>query len=268
MSFREGLEAFLILMLIFKFLEKTSNKHLNRSVIYGFILSVVFSLVFGFLLFFIGTQIKKIDYLGKLWESVASLVAVGLVTSFILWMIQHGNKIKKHIENKTAINLTRLGIFIISFVFVAREGVEIAIFSFAGQYQYYSIIFGIILSILVTLAIYYSLVKVSIGSLFKITLLYLIIQAGYLLGYGLHEGLSALKTLSYIDPNSFLFMKAFDFSNTILNHKEGVIGLPLNVLLGWYSKPEWIQFIAQYFFTIAFSFYWFNNSKNERLNKK
>ena len=268
MSFREGLEAFLIIVLIFKFLEKTDNKHLKRGVIYGFISGLVFSSITGFLLFFVGGQLKKMDEIGKLWESIASLIAVGLVTSFIVWMIKHGSEIKKYVEHKIAINLTKLGIFIVSFILITREGVEIAIFSFAGQYHYQSIIIGIIISLLLSLTIYFSLFKVRISLIFKITLLYLIIQAGYLLGYGLHEGLSVLKSFGYIASNNILLLKAFDLSKTILNHKEGLIGLPLNVLFGWYSKPEWIQFIIQYLFTIIFLYYWFIYATNSNLHKR
>lgn len=257
MSFREGLEAFLILTLILKFLEKTGNKHLNRSAIYGFISSVLFSLVIGFLLFKIGSLLKNMDAVGKLWESTASLIAVGLVSSFIIWMIKHGSELKQYIENKTSINLSKYGIYIVSFVLIAREGVEIAIFSFAGNYHFISIISGLIIALIITTGIYFSLVKINISFLFRITLFYLIIQAGYLLGYGLHEGLSALKELNILDANSILLVKLFDLSKTIFNHKEGFLGLPLNVLLGWYSKPEWIQFLLQYFFTIILLIYWF-----------
>jgi high-affinity iron transporter len=263
MSFREGLEAFLILILIFKFLEKSNNRHLNRSVIYGFISSVVFSLIIGFVLFLIGGQLKKMDEIGKLWESVASLAAVGLVTSFIIWMIRHGSEIQNMVENKAAVNLSKYGIYFVSFALVAREGVEIAIFSFAGKYSSSSIIIGISLSLLLSAAVYFSLFNVKISSIFKITLLYLIIQAGYLFGYGIHEGLSALKSIGYIGSDSVLLSKVFDFSGTVFNHKEGLAGLPLNVIAGWYSKPEWIQFLAQYLLTGSLLFYWFKKKSGK-----
>ena len=46
MSFREGFEAFLIIVLIFKFLEKTGNKNLKWGVISGLILSILLSFIF------------------------------------------------------------------------------------------------------------------------------------------------------------------------------------------------------------------------------
>jgi len=41
-----------------------------------------------------------------------------------------------------------------------------------------------------------------------------------------------------------------------LSHKNGSLGIPLHVLFGWYSKPEWIQFIVQYLFTFSMFGYW------------
>jgi len=49
---------------------------------------------------------------------------------------------------------------------------------------------------------------------------------------------------------------AFDLSKTIFNHKDGIIGLPLYVTIGWYSKPEWIQFLLQYGLTGFLFIYW------------
>jgi high-affinity iron transporter len=106
---------------------------------------------------------------------------------------------------------------------------------------------------------------VRVDLIFRITLAYLILQAGFLLGYSIHEGLSAMKGYTLLSKDSLILNKAFNLSNTIFNHKDGFLGLPLNVLLGWYSKPEWIQFIVQYTYTIGiFTFWFFNNRKQSK----
>lgn len=266
MSFREWLEAFLIVILIFKFLEKTSNKHLNKSVIWWFFTSVLFSIIFGYLLFLTWVYLERVSEAAKIWESVASLIAVGLVSTFIYWMIKHGDKLKNYVEEKTAANLTKIKIFIVAFILTAREGVEIAIFSFTGKYEVLSIFSGIFIALIVSLIIYHSLAKIKIATLFKITLIYLIIQSGYLLWYSIHEWLSALKSLNYIDWNNVLLIKVFNLSDTIFFHKEWIIWLPLNVLLWWYSKPEWIQFIIQYTYTIILLIYWYKHAKISKKN--
>lgn len=257
-AFREGLEAFLIIAIIFKFLDKTDNNNLRKHVWQGMSAGVLASLILGILLMWVSSFIGGTDATAKLWESAASLIAVVLITFFIIWMIKHGNQIKHHIENKAVMNLTKKGIFLIAFIMVAREGAEIAIFSFAGKYSILPVLVGLILSIGLVLLIYYSLVKIKLKTIFAITLAYLILQAGFLTGYSIHEGLSASKSLGIIDQTNPVFTKAFDLSETALYHKEGVIGLPFYVIFGWYSKPEWIQFIIQYSYTLLLFGYWYS----------
>ncbi len=257
MAFREGLEAFLIIVVLLKFLSKTKNNHLKKYVWRGTYLGVFVSLIVGFLLFGLSSYIGGLSITAKLWESIAGFIAVILITTFIIWMIKNGSKLKDHIEGKVAQKLSKNGVLLLTLIMVVREGVEIAIFSFAGKYSVGSIATGLLLSIILVLLINYSLVKVNLRTIFMISLAYLVLQAGYLFGYSIHEGLSAAKGLGWINENSFLFNKAFDLSGTVFNHKKGILGLPLNVLFGWYSKPEWIQLIVQYSYTIFLFVFWY-----------
>jgi len=84
------------------------------------------------------------------------------------------------------------------------------------------------------------------------------------LGYSVHEGLSAAKDLGIIASENAIFTKAFNLSETIFYHKEGLVGLPLYVTVGWYSKPEWIQFILQYILTFSLFGYWLQRNKKEK----
>lgn len=97
--------------------------------------------------------------------------------------------------------------------------------------------------------VYYSLLRVNLRTIFTITLAYLILQAGFLIGYAIHEGLSAFRDLGILDPANPIYTKAYNLSGSVMDHKTGAVGLPAFVLFGWYSKPEWIQFIAQYAYT-------------------
>lgn len=261
MAFREGLEAFLIIVILLKFLTKTNNNHLKKQVWNGTFTGVFVSLLLGLILMSISTYIGGLKTTAKLWESIGGFIAVILVTTFIIWMIKHSSKIKAVIENEASQNLTKKGVFLLALFMVAREGTEIAIFSFAGKYSAIPVVLGLILSIGLVLLINYSLVKVNLKTIFTITLAYLVLQAGYLFGYSIHEGLSAAKSLGWLHPENSIFIKAFNISGTVLNHKEGLFGLPLNVLLGWYSKPEWIQFILQYGYTLLLFVFWSKRKK-------
>ncbi len=256
MSFREGLEGFLIVTILLKFLDKTDNSSLKKQVWYGVFSGILTSIILGLLLMSISSYIGGLKTTAKLWESIAGLIAVALVTTFVIWMIQHGSKIKDHIENEASTHLTKNGVLLLTLFMVAREGTEIAIFSFAGKYTVSPIILGLTLSIILVFLINYSLVRVNLKTIFVITLAYLVLQAGYMFGYSIHEGLSAAKNLGWLQADNLVFSKAFDLSKTLLNHKNGLLGLPLNAFFGWYSKPEWIQFILQYSYTfLVFSFW-------------
>jgi high-affinity iron transporter len=256
MSFREGLEGFLIVTILLKFLDKTGNSHLKKQVWHGVYAGILTSIILGLILMGVSSYIGGLKTTAKLWESIGGLIAVMLVTTFVIWMIQHGSKIKDHIENEAAGHLTKSGVMLLTLFMIAREGTEIAIFSFAGKYSAMPIILGLTISIILVLLINYSLVRVNLKTIFMITLAYLVIQAGYLFGYSIHEGLSAAKSLGWLQAENAIFSKAFNLSKTIFNHKDGVIGLPLNVILGWYSKPEWIQLILQYSYTFLLFSYW------------
>ena len=264
MAFREGLEAFLIAVILLKFLDKTQNEHLKKNLWYGVFAGLGASFVFGVLLKILADSFDAMGTTAKLWESLASLIAVGLIITFIIWMINHGSEIKAHIEGEAALHLSPKGIFFLSALMIIREGAEIVLFQFAGAYSNIAVISGIVVSILLTIAIYYSLVKVELQTIFNVTLAYLVLQAGFLLGYGVHEGLEAAESLGMIAEGSPIFTKAFNLSDTIFYHKEGIIGLPLYVAIGWYSKPEWIQFILQYLLTFGLFGYWYKSKRDAK----
>lgn len=262
-AFREWLEAFLIIIVLLRFLKKTGNILLKKNIWAGVLLGVIISIAAGGILFWLGHFLSTIEGMGKIWESVMSLIAVGFIISFVLWMIHNSANIKKHIEHEANTHLSSWWILLMTTVFIAREGAEIAIFAYAGEYPWQWIAGGLISALLVTLCLYVFSIRAKLTTLLTITLLYLILQSGYLLGYSIHEWFSALKELNILESNNILFIKAFDVSKTIFNHREGLLWLPLNILFGWYSKPEWIQFIAQYLCTGMLLWVWMRSKYHQ-----
>jgi len=107
MSFREGLEAFLIIVILLKFLDKTNNNHLKKQVWSISYAGIFVSLVLGLLLMVISSYIVGLKTTAKLWESIGGFIAIILVTTFIIWMIKHSGKIKDIIENEASQNLKK-----------------------------------------------------------------------------------------------------------------------------------------------------------------
>lgn len=263
-GFREGLEAFLIVAIMIRYLKKTNRNESIKYVFQGLGLGIILSLIIGLGLYLLARSMNNIGPVAKLWESGASIFALILVTTFIIWMIKNGSNLNKEVEGKVAKTISNVGIVILTFAFVAREGVEIAIFTFAGNYSLLAISIGILISLVLTISIFFSLVKVNLKVIFNITLVYLILQAGFLLGYAFHEGLSAFKDLGLIESTNPIYTKLFDLSSTVLDHKTGALGIPLYVGIGWYSKPEIIQFLIQYLYTFTMFFYWLKHLKKSK----
>ena len=255
-GFREGLEAFLIVSIILRYLTKIKRIEFRKNVWAGAAAGILLSVLIGVGFMLLSSALNNAETFASLWESGASLVALILVTTFIIWMIRQGGDMSGMVKRRAAINLTAGGLFAVALVMVAREGAEMAILTFAGQYSFLSIILGALIALALTIAINLSLVKVNLKVIFNITLFYLILQAGFLLGYAVHEGLSAFKDLGYLSDGNAILTKAFNLSGTIMDHKTGVVGLPAYVLFGWYSRPEWIQFILQYVYTIGILGLW------------
>lgn len=255
-GFREGLEAFLVVAVALRFLDKTGKSAMKRSVWGGAAAGVALSVVVGLVLFALASFLGGTGRVAKIWESGASLVAVVLVSTFIVWMIKHGAELKGAVEQSVGSASRGLGIGAVVAAMVLREGVEIALFSYAGMYSVLSLGLGIVLALLLVILVFMSLIKADLATIFNITLAYLILQAGFLLGYGIHEGLSALKDAGIIAKGHPVFIKAFDVSATVFDHKAGLVGVPLYALVGWYSKPEWVQFVLQYLYTAGMFAYW------------
>lgn len=256
MSFRESLEAFLLIAIVLRYIQATHLGIHKNQVYYGVVAGLSLSIAIGLLLQQISTSATQTSIYAKFWESGSSLIALLIVSVFIVWMINHGSDMKQHIEGALNKTSTKLGLFALSLIIIAREGTEIALFSFAGKYELPTILLGSVAALAVTYAIFKSMIRVDISTLFKITLAYLILQAGFLWGYSIHEFLAALKSMEILDSSSIYLNKLFNFSSSIFSHKDGIIGIPLHILLGWYSKPEVVQFLAQYGFTIGMFVYW------------
>ena len=189
--FREVLEASLIIGILFTYLKKSGNekalKMLWSGVAAAIILSIVVSIVF---------QIIAGGFEGnssKIFEGVIMIIASIVLTTMIIWMAQNKN-ISEELKNKAKESLSsgfKYGIFILAFVAVFREGVEIILFLYAiaakdGVAVLPSII-GSVLGLAGGYAIFVQGVKIPLKKFFNITSVFLIFVAAGMLTYGVHE---------------------------------------------------------------------------------
>lgn len=268
-TFREALEAALIVTIMVTYLRKIGKQELNKYSYLGAGSAIVVSLLVG-----VGLQTLYGglgDTAGQLFEGVASLTAVVVLTSMIFWMTKHSKGIKGELEGKIEQAVTQgelYGIAALSFIAVAREGLETVLFLSATFIQdQVGTIIGAVIGALIVLGLSVLLmrgtVNLEISKFFKVTSILLLIFGAGLAGYGVHELIEAGEG-SGIDIG-VLGEKPFDINPPVnpdgtypLLHEKGVIGSVLKALVGYDGNPEWLRIIVYLGYWIVIGTYLYN----------
>ncbi|MBI4173099.1 MAG: FTR1 family protein [Candidatus Aenigmarchaeota archaeon] len=250
-TFREALEAALIIANIIAYLTKIGRKDLNRYVWIGSGLAVAASVLAGAALLFTYTSLEGVAE--QLFEGTAALLATVVLTSMIFWMGKNANRIKGELEQKVDVSISTMhlvGIASIAFIAVFREGIETVLFltalfgiDFAGTAA------GMAAGLALVAALGYLLikgtVKLPLRQFFKYTSVLLIVFAAGLFGYGVHEYIEALEgsgtELGILAEPAFNLNPA-DASGPL--HEKGAVGSILKALVGYDGNPELLRVLA------------------------
>ena len=259
---RETLEASLVVGIVLAYLNKTNNQNYRKTVYYGIIFGIIISLLTAF--FF---TIFAGDFEGKaeqIFEGTTMLIGAFLLTTMILWMMQQRH-IAKEIEGKVEKHLmaqplfSHIGIFLLIFTAIIREGVETVIFlnaiNYASGINFIGGTLGIILAIFVGYLFFVSTKKINLKKLFNISSILLILFAAGLIAHSIHEFEGAGVVNGLISP-------LFDI-NHILNEK-GLIGGFLKGLFGYNGNPSLLEVIG-YVSYLGIIFYLYKRIESSRV---
>lgn len=247
-TFREALEASLIVGIIAAYLDKTGRAPLKKYLWLGSGAALLLSVVLGmFLAAFYGGLSGPAE---KLFEGTASITATAVLTYMIFWMAKHSHRIKEELQNKVDIAITRgdmLGIATLSFVVIIREGIETVLFLVAlATIDATATMLGLVLGIASVLVLTYLMFKgmyhLNIRKFFQYTSIILLVFAAGLLGYGIHEYIEAAE--AYGIEAGFLGSQAFNINPADVSHplhEKGTIGSILKTLFGYDGNPEWLR---------------------------
>ena len=250
---REGLEASLVIGILVAYIVRTGRRDLLGAVWTGVGVAAAVSLAVGTALTLgpRGLSFTAQETIG----GVLSIVAVGLITWMIFWMAKTARFLKRHLEDglEKAISLGKGAIIAMALVAVGREGLETALFLWAGIQAAGSTsapITGAVLGLATAVAlgylIYRGAVRINLRVFFQWTGLFLIVVAAGVLAYGVHDlqeagVLPGSETLAFdvtatIQPGSFvgtLLKGIFNFSpaSTILEVTAWVLYLVPTVWL-------------------------------------
>jgi high-affinity iron transporter len=190
-TFREGLEAFLIIAISLAFLRKSGSRHLVPAVQWGIAVSVVLSIFAGYLFATAANQ--------ALWEGILALVAAVSVASLTVHMWRTARRIKGEIEGHLQKSTTKegskawLGVFLFTLLMISREGMETALLmgTLIFQVRAFDLIVGALAGTFAAGVVAWMWSRyghrVNLGLFFQVTAIFLLIFVGQLLIYGFHE---------------------------------------------------------------------------------
>ena len=217
---REGLEAALIVTILIAYVVKIGRKDVLPRLWAGVGLAVLLALALGAILTFgtYGLSFAAQETIGGL----LSIIATGLVTWMVFWMLRTARDLKGHLHGHIDKHLagSGLGLVLVAFLAVGREGIETALFIWAAvqatgetTLPLVGASLGILTAVALGWLIYAGMLKINLSKFFTWTGAILIIVAAGVLSYGVHDlqeagilpGLNALafNVSAVIPPDSW-----------------------------------------------------------------
>ena len=245
-TFREALEAALIVSIIIAYLEKIGRKDLKKYLYLGTGLAIITSILLGWVvLAFYGGLPKGVD---KIFEGAASVTAAVVLTYMIFWMAKNAQKIQGELQDRIDVAITSgyvFGISTLAFVSVFREGLETVLFlTTLAAADPFGTITGAMLGIGTVLVLAFLMMRrvyrMNIQKFFKYTSVILVIFAAGLLGYGIHEFIEA----DLLPP---IIEHVWDINPPDVTHplhENGAIGSIFKALIGYDGNPELLRVIV------------------------
>ena len=253
---REGLEIALIVTILLGYLRSLDQKRHFKGIWYGVGSAAALSIAFGG-----GLEIASSELDGRVleaFEGFTMLFAVVVLTWMLFWMKGQAAGISQVLRHRVDTALSTGSVFalaLLAFSSVGREGLETALFLFAGsstQSSDVAFVAGGVLGFVVAAAagavLYYGSARLPLKQFFLASGVVLMVLAAGLLSNGLAELHEAT-----IIPD--LGVRPWDTENSL--SMTSSLGKFLHTILGYDSAPALAQ-IALYwsYLTVVVGAYW------------
>jgi high-affinity iron transporter len=243
-TFREGIEAVVVIGITVAFLRKSGRAGSARPIFFGAGTAVVFSAAVALVLQAVGVNADS-----PVVEGILHLVAAVAVLTMVIWMLRTGRRMKEGIESKVGGMLGRersdraigFALFAFAFLMVAREGVETVLFLTAlaiGRASNAFLLLGALAGLAFALGYGFLFLRgsarIDLRLFFAITAGVLILLSVQLLGGGIHEFEEA-----GLIPMSPALAGVFDWiaTNTVIDWLF-LVGLSVPLVAPWLRRPR------------------------------
>ncbi|RID84027.1 iron permease [Peribacillus asahii] len=261
-TFREVLEALLIVGIITTYLKRMDNGQYTKYVWLGAGLAVLASVGVAMLFQVVLTGFASMGSEMYLKISIM-IISTLLLTQMVFWMAKHSRDLKGNMQGKMDSFISTgniVGMVIHSFLVVLREGVETVFFfaaitggNIGAAMQGWGAITGVVIAAIVAYLFFKGTMKVRLSTFFKVTGVFIILIAAGLLV----QAISMMQDLEIIgsviphlyDITWFLPEHPIDYDHYLRDHGvapllSGDIGIFLKALFGYSSMPSLEEVVA------------------------
>jgi len=260
-TFREALEAALVVGIVLGYLARIGQTRHNR-VVYAGVVGGIAASALGALLF--ATLAGGFEGRAEqLFEGITMLVGAALLTGMILWMMRQRH-IAAELETKVAATLrgpSRAGLFALVFVAILREGIETVLFLGAARLASpENNLVGALLGLAAAAVLGYALAagsgKVSVRTFFAATNVLLILFAAGLVSMGVHELQEAGVLPAVVEHVWDINPPAPDGGPYPYLHDKGAVGSIARGLFGYSGAPSLLEVIAYGAYLVVVAVLW------------
>ncbi len=256
-TFREGLEAFLIIGIILSYLTKLQATQYNKFIYLGVVIGIIISLFIAYIFQVVIYGIENELYQHYLMIFIL-LFATVVLSYMVVWMANQSKQVSSEIkENLTKLVTTGniLGMVFLAFLAVLREGFETVLFfsslslseTFTMEEGFIGAILGLILSIIIVSLLMKGTRNIPLKQFFKYTGLLILIIAGGLFG-------SAISMMQASEILPTFVPVVYDISH-ILDDRS-VFGTFLRAIFGYNSSPSLLHLASWAIYMITAIFLW------------
>ena len=234
---REGLEASLIVSILFAALRQLGQTRHMRAVWIGVGAAIGLSLAGGGALYATVRQYDGSTF-QTVFETITYLVAVVLLTTMTFWMQRHSRTLKREITEKASSASSGFALALLAFTTVGREGLESAVFTLAFAFQTNGLLLvvgaalGILASIALSFMIYRLGYRLDFRVFFRVMGIVLLFFAAGLLG----DAVQNMQQLGWITLGSMPL-----WNTAHLLSEASTLGDILHTFLGYAEAPTLLQ---------------------------